>query len=49
MSPTARYWTLHWLRVLLWPLPVLSLLRVGRSTAGTIRSRYARSLRGPHP
>ena len=30
MSPTARYWTLHWIRVLLWPLPVLTLLRAGR-------------------
>jgi len=24
MSPNTRYWTLHWLRALLWPLPVLS-------------------------
>src|SRR5262245_44295910 len=30
MSPSTRYWTLHWLRVLLWPAPVLSLFRAGR-------------------
>ena len=37
MSPNARYWTLHWLRVLLWPLPVLSLFRTGRRTVGKLR------------
>jgi len=30
MSPNARYWTLHWLRVALWPLPLMTLLRAGR-------------------
>jgi hypothetical protein len=30
MSPDARYWTLHWLRVALWPLPILTLFRAGR-------------------
>jgi hypothetical protein len=32
MSPGARYWHLHWLRVVLWPLPVLTLFKVGRAT-----------------
>lgn len=27
MSPRTRYWTIHWLRVALWPLPVLTLVR----------------------
>jgi hypothetical protein len=31
MSQNARYWALHWLRVALWPLPVLTLFRAGRS------------------
>ena len=30
MSPNTRYWTLHWLRVALCPLPVLTLFRAGR-------------------
>jgi hypothetical protein len=30
MSANARYWTLHWIRVVLWPLPVLTLVRAGR-------------------
>jgi hypothetical protein len=30
MSPRARYWTLHWIRVALWPLPILSLVKVWR-------------------
>jgi hypothetical protein len=36
---SARYWTLHWLRVLLWPLPVLSLMRAGRAAATAVRRR----------
>ena len=39
MSLGARYWTLHWLRVLLWPLPVLSLFRTGRGVVNAIRRR----------
>jgi hypothetical protein len=39
MNADARYWTLHWLRVLLWPLPVLSLVRAGRAAGGAIRRR----------
>ena len=27
MSPRIRYWTLHWIRVLLWPLPVMTIVR----------------------
>jgi hypothetical protein len=36
MSPRTRYWTLHWLRVALWPLPVLTLFRVARATANAV-------------
>jgi hypothetical protein len=36
MSPNARYWSLHWLRVLLWPLPVLTIVRAGRAAAKAI-------------
>jgi len=39
MSPSTRYWTLHWLRVLLWPAPVLSLFRAGRWAMSAIRRR----------
>jgi hypothetical protein len=37
MNANARYWTLHWVRVLLWPLPILSLVRAGRAAASAIR------------
>ena len=37
MGPNARYWTLHWLRVLLWPLPVLSSLQAGRRAVSALR------------
>jgi hypothetical protein len=37
MSANTRYWTLHWLRVLLWPLPVLSLFRAGCAAVNAIR------------
>jgi hypothetical protein len=33
MSPRARNWTLHWIRVALWPLPILSLVKVWRVLA----------------
>ena len=36
-TPNTRYWTLHWFRALLWPLPVLSLFRAGRWAASAIR------------
>ena len=39
MSPSTHYWTLHWLRVLLWPVPVLSLIRAGRWAVSAIRRR----------
>ena len=39
MSLSTRYWTLHWLRVLLWPAPVLSLFRAGRWAMSSIRRR----------
>jgi len=37
MSPNARYWTLHWLRVALWPLPVVTLFRAGRGALKLMR------------
>jgi hypothetical protein len=37
MSPNARYWTLHWLRVALWPLPVLTLFHSGRAALKVMR------------
>ena len=39
MTSTARYWTLHWLRVVLWPLPMLTLLRAGRAACTLLRGR----------
>ncbi|MBS4002761.1 MAG: hypothetical protein KGZ91_05260 [Afipia sp.] len=30
MSTSARYGTLHWIRVLLWPRPVLTIVRMWR-------------------
>jgi hypothetical protein len=36
---SARYWTLHWLRVLLWPLPVLTLARAGRAAVSAMHRR----------
>ena len=39
MSPSTRYWTLHWLRVLLWPVPVLSLFQAGRWAMSAIHRR----------
>ena len=39
MSPSTHYWTLHWLRVLLWPAPILSLFRAGRWAMSAIRRR----------
>jgi len=36
MSPNARYWILHWLRVALWPLPVLT-FRSGRAALKVMR------------
>jgi hypothetical protein len=39
MTPRSRYWTLHWVRVALWPLPVLTLFRVGRATVNAVRPR----------
>lgn len=39
MSPCARYWTIHWLRVLLWPLPIMTLFKAGRAAAYVARQR----------
>ena len=41
MSPHTRYWTLHWFRVALWPLPVLTLFRVARGALNLVRRRKA--------
>jgi len=52
MSTNTRYWTLHWLRALLWPLPVVSLVRVGaqwRAVVGlkmNVAPAIRRGLRG---
>src|SRR5262249_49662220 len=37
MSTNARYWTLHLLRVALWPPPVLTLFRAGRAALKVMR------------
>jgi hypothetical protein len=37
MTPRARYWTLHWVRVALWPLPVLTLFRAACATVQAAR------------
>jgi len=37
MTARARYWILHWVRVALWPLPVLSVVRIGRATMNAVR------------
>src|SRR5262245_53206589 len=37
MSPNARYRTLHWIRVALWPVPVLTLFRAGRAALNLMR------------
>jgi hypothetical protein len=43
MSTRARYWTLHWIRALLWPLPALTLFRAGRSARHLLRNLAASS------
>jgi hypothetical protein len=37
MKDRTRYWILHWLRVVLWPLPVLTIVRAlrGQSASST--------------
>jgi hypothetical protein len=39
MTARARYWTLRWVRVALWPLSVLTLVRAGRATVNAMRDR----------
>jgi hypothetical protein len=39
MSSNARYWTLHWMRVVLWPLPILALFRVGRGAYDSLSKK----------
>jgi hypothetical protein len=41
MSSSARYWTLHWVRAALWPLPVLTLVRAGRRIIDGVRGQAA--------
>ena len=41
MSARTRYWTMHWPRVVLWPLPVLTFFKAGRAAANVMRGRYA--------
>jgi hypothetical protein len=37
MTASARYWTLHWIRVVLWPFPVLTLVRAARHVRASRR------------
>jgi hypothetical protein len=37
MSERRRYWTLHWARVALWPLPVLTMVRTARAAVNALR------------
>jgi hypothetical protein len=37
MTPRSRYWTIHWLRVALWPLPVVTLFKAGRTALNAVR------------
>jgi hypothetical protein len=37
MSPRAHY--VHWLRVALWPVPILTLLKAGRAATSAARRR----------
>jgi hypothetical protein len=39
MSPRTHYWIIHWLRVVLWPLPVLTFFRAGRAAVNVTRRR----------
>ena len=48
MSPRTRYWIIHWVRVLLWPLPVMTIVKCGTAALkyapallGRLRSAYA--------
>jgi len=36
MKSRTRYWTLHWIRVLLWPLPVRTAFRAWRAAQGRL-------------
>jgi len=39
MSQRTRYWTMHWLRAVLWPLPALTIFRAGRAALNRMRHR----------
>jgi hypothetical protein len=39
MASRIRYCTLHWVRVALWPLPVVTICKIGRATLNAVRSR----------
>ena len=38
MSYHGRYGALHWIRVVLWPLPILTMLRIFRATASRLQA-----------
>jgi hypothetical protein len=38
MNAKAHSWTLHWIRVVLWPLPVLTLTRAARGALNAMRN-----------
>ncbi len=36
-QPRVRYWILHWLRVALWPMPIVTLFKAARIAVNTAR------------
>jgi hypothetical protein len=38
---SARYWTLHWIRVVLWPFPVMTLFKLGRGAVNVMRRWFS--------
>jgi hypothetical protein len=38
MSYHGRQGALHWIRVVLWPLPILTMLRIFRATASRLQA-----------
>lgn len=39
MKDRTRYWIFHWVRVVLWPVPVLTLLKVWRAANRPVVAR----------
>jgi hypothetical protein len=36
-QPRVRYWILHWVRVALWPMPIVTLFKAARVAVNTAR------------